>query len=496
MDIKKDHIQEQVDIIQNVLETETEIVAETEIIAETELVPVDAIVQLHMDDDRMTVYLKATPPENGGSDITREMIDSAINELKVTFGIDEEMLERIIVEKPYHRMLIIAKGLPAIDGQDGRIEDFFSRQQGIQLREREDGTIDFKNLNLITPIEANTVISDIIPPIEPVSGMNVQGAEIKGRNGKAPIVPRGDGTVPSEDGTQLLANYSGNLVFRKGRFFVDKILRIKGNVDNSVGNIDFNGDVVVEGDLLEGYTINAKGSVTIKGAVEGAFINSGGDIVLMKGMSGMNKGSLVAQKNINGTFLENCTAKAGQCIHVESIINSSVNSGDEINVIGKHGTIVGGVCTAFNAVTTKCIGSRAGIPTHIVLGATQEIIHERNSLERQLCELRNEFDNLNKNIKYLELMDKTGKLNAERKALLNQLKTEKPRNQVRQSFITKKVEEINKSINNIESCRVHCEQIFPSSKITIGNSFINITEVFNKCVIYYADNEVKIMHNI
>ena len=57
------------------------------------------------------------------------------------------------------------------------------------------------------------------------------------------------------------------------------VLDISGDVDLNIGNIDFNGDVNITGNVITGVTIRAMGSIYIGGYVEGAVIKSNKDIV-------------------------------------------------------------------------------------------------------------------------------------------------------------------------------------------------------------------------
>lgn len=63
------------------------------------------------------------------------------------------------------------------------------------------------------------------------------------------------------------------------------VLDISGDVDLNIGNIDFNGDVNITGNVITGVTIRAMGSIYIGGYVEGAVIKSNKDIVLNKGVN-------------------------------------------------------------------------------------------------------------------------------------------------------------------------------------------------------------------
>ena len=78
--------------------------------------------------------------------------------------------------------------------------------------------------------------------------MDVTGRELKSRPGKSPHVPQGKNTELSEDGTKLTAVIDGDVTFQNNTFCVDKILTIAESVDNSVGNLDYNGNILIKAD--------------------------------------------------------------------------------------------------------------------------------------------------------------------------------------------------------------------------------------------------------
>ena len=78
---------------------------------------------------------------------------------------------------------------------------------------------------------------------------------------------------------------------------MEPVLKVD-NVDNSTGNLRFNGDVVVKGFVQEGFEIHSTGNVRIEGSVEGASIYADGSILLVNGINGMGRGILQAGKEV------------------------------------------------------------------------------------------------------------------------------------------------------------------------------------------------------
>ncbi|HCP14533.1 MAG TPA: hypothetical protein DIT32_01920, partial [Peptococcaceae bacterium] len=220
-----------------------------ESIGESMTEPVDAKVEIYVDHDKMTAYARVFPPENNGADIHREMILKALTTENIIYGIDPIQLDAMVERKPYMEKIPVAFGRPPVDGKDGEIIDCFEREKSLKFAEKINGGIDFKTLNIITAVDAGTVICTITEPMPSLPGTDVYGAEAIGREGKSVYIPQGVNTILSSDGLKLLAGETGNLVFRNNKFTIDPVFEVRGNVDNSIGNIDFPGDVTVLGDV-------------------------------------------------------------------------------------------------------------------------------------------------------------------------------------------------------------------------------------------------------
>ena len=54
------------------------------------------------------------------------------------------------------------------------------------------------------------------------------------------------------------------------------------NVDNNVGNIRFDGTVLVRGNILNGFKVEADGDVQVNGVVEGGYIENTGNVIVKK----------------------------------------------------------------------------------------------------------------------------------------------------------------------------------------------------------------------
>lgn len=172
-------------------------------------------------------------------------------------------------------------------GDDGRIVELVPREPPQTApQEGAQGLVDYRSSSYTNIIHEGDVICDIIPPSPGTSGVDIAGNVIQSRAGQTPHVPQGQNTGVSEDGQHLVALTSGNLIFEQGVFRIRPTLVVEKNVDYSTGNLDFVGDIIIRGDICAGFSVHTTGTVTVDGAVEGAIVEAGGDIIITKGGTG------------------------------------------------------------------------------------------------------------------------------------------------------------------------------------------------------------------
>lgn len=455
---------------------------------EKELEPIPAKFFLQAAGNRMCAWGFVMGPLNGGGDITAQTIREELEKQKVTFGIDEEAIERIVSLKRYFKLFPIARGRAPVDGRDGRIEDYFLRDATIHLDEDENQNVDYKNLNWLQKVEANGTICDIVPPTDAVNGVNILGAAVQGRNGKKAIPPKGKNTGITEDEMRLIALVGGQISFSRGQFHVEQLTTIQADVDNSTGNIDVIGNVVVNGDVREGFVVKATGDIAVKGKVEGAIIISGGNVQIGMGMNGSLSGSLEAKGDIRTKYLENCTVHAGGCIYSDSIVNSNVSSDRDINITFGLGAIIGGTIMAANSIEAKLIGNKSNRTTALSLGGTPGVIKEKSDAEGELKQVLVDIEEIQKNLQFIQ---RTSGRSPEYKKMGDDLKLKLSMKNIQKAKLQQRIAEIT---NNLDpsNCRLCCKTIYPITQITIGNATRILREPAYNCNIFYSEGEIRV----
>ncbi|MCD7990732.1 MAG: FapA family protein [Clostridia bacterium] len=451
----------------------------------------DAKVELLVSDDRMSVSMMVYGPSGGGSDITEEMVWDALEQKGICFGIDRKKIEAVVGERQYRQMVIIAGGEPARNGEDGHIKDYYPRKAQIKYASKGNGGIDFKSTNLIHNVKKGDVVCDLTLPTEPEDGMDVYGQPVRGKKGTMPPVPQGKNIVYSEDRDRLLTACEGNLTFRSGRFHVENVFTVSGNVDNSVGNINFTGSVVIHGDVLEGYSVKAKGDITVMGIVEGARLSAGGDILLHKGMRGMRTGVLEAEGDITAKFLEDCNIYSKDNIQAEYIINSEVSCGHDLTLIGKKGAFIGGSCSVYNCMNVKAVGAPSHIATSVTLGLTPQLMDEMEAVGKEMILLSRKLTELNKDISYLNGKLKEGTITPSQRERLSKLKLEAPINSLKEKKLKQQGAELSRKLREVGKSRLTAREVYPGTVINIGDCKMSISKKEDNCTFYYLDGEIR-----
>lgn len=452
------------------------------------LVDVKTFCRVYLSANGIVAWILLIPPSNPEDLMTAESIRAALKENGVTHGIDQATMDYLTAEHPYFTLLPVACGVPVQEGQNGRVVEHYPRQLNKSVKLDERGVADYRAMNYMQSIKEGDVICDIIAPVPGVAGSSVDGSPVEPMEVKPAIVPAGPNTVISEDGTKLLAAKEGHLEFDGSKFCVKVLLDIPSDVDYNTGNIEYNGDIRIHGDVRETFVVKATGNITIDGLVEAATVEAGGDVLISCGVHGDNNAVIKSGGNLRAKYLDNCVAYAGKSVFADSIISSHVYSDDTIQVTSGRGTVIGGTLVAAKAIKARIIGTESGRKTELELGslsyAKTESGNDSADLKESLQELSNlekDIDFLQKKMKNRERQEENGAENALDPRLEAALK--------RKAELTICIEELTMKQNELEEmkpdlskCRLECSTVYPPTMLDIGGAIWKFEEVKNSCV--------------
>ncbi len=338
--------------------------------------------------DGMSAWMLAFPPTGRGQELTASMLLRALAEEKIVFGLDRELLNRLLSRPDrYFHLWLIARGRPPAAGEDGWVEECFPREVPLDFPDGRGARVDYTALRRICPVKAGEVICRLIPPGTGTQGRTVRGEPLPSEPGKPAGLLKGRNTLLSEDGSRLIAAREGHVIFT-GRFFeVRTTLEIDGDVGSATGNLNYLGDIHIRGDVRSGYTVRATGSVMVDGAIEGTSVEAGNDLMVGQGVQGNGKAEIRAHRHVYARYLENCTVYTGGDLYSDCVIGCELYCDGHIQVTTGRGAVIGGVLRAGRGMRAGSIGARNELRTEVELGGQPYEDWQRKQVLRELDEM-------------------------------------------------------------------------------------------------------------
>ena len=304
-------------------------------------------IQVIIADDNMSATLFLSKPAKEEDPYTYEEVMRALSNAGVKMGLDDARIHHMVEEQIYNTAVVVAQGKMVQDGADGYYEFEFETDLKAKPSVREDGSVDYYNM-------------------KPKSNL------------------RGKGFTVSEDGNTYYAAIDGKVEYCNYDLRIVNVLDISGDVDLNIGNIDFNGDVNITGNVITGVTIRAMGSIYIGGYVEGAVIKSNKDIVLNKGVNANGIGQIEAKGNISAHFFENAI------VYAEGDVNAGYILSSKIMALGK--------------VIVQGGGNASYAPTNLRIGATKKLRMDYANIIVQLKDIDSQIEMYESALKKLTMV--------------------------------------------------------------------------------------------
>lgn len=448
----------------------------------------------YMSTNGMAAWLLLIAPSNPEDRVDKRTIEAVLAENKIVFGIDPKIVEYVAEENPYFALIPVAGGTPVQPGENGRIIEHFQRQIEASVKVDSDGIADYRAINYIQSVKEDDVICDIVPPKPGVAGMRVDGAVAEPAPVKSAIVPAGKHTKISEEGDKLLAAKTGHVEYDGSKFFIKVLLDVPGNVDYGTGNLDYDGDIHIHGDVRATFSVKATGNIIIDGLVEAANVEAGGDVLVSCGVLGDDNAQVICGGDLRAKYLESCTAYVGKSVFADCIMSSQVYCDDTIEVLSGRGAIIGGSLVAGNRIKSKAIGTDSGRKTELELGTVTYIKMKHSEEIEELKKAMAELTRLNRDIAFLEkkqkLQEKQGddpddagdqRLAA---ALLS-------KNAIcaRIEELTKVQKELEEKKPDLAKCRLESSVVYPPTMLMIGGAIWKFEEIKNNCA-GWLDKEI------
>ncbi|MCL2082523.1 MAG: FapA family protein [Oscillospiraceae bacterium] len=442
---------------------------------------------IQMPTNAMSADVMITPISPGMPEPLQEEVEAKlkaeIQRCQITFGLDERVMDMILRKPPINRPVTLANGQEPVHGESARIEYMIDLKRNIRPKILEDGTADYKDLGIVQNVSSGDLLARKIPATLGTPGTNIRGMPVPAKPGRDVPLPAGKNTVLSEDRLELFASIDGQVNVAGKKVSVDNTFTVRGGVGNATGNIDFVGNVDVQGNVLSGFSIKATGNITISGSVESANLEAGGNIVIREGLNGFEKGMVTAGGDVICKYVQAANIQATGCVEANYILHSRVQSGDTVRILGNKGMLVGGHISAFKLIESANAGGRNTLVNTILeVGTDQNTQKRYQEVPDEIITHQKDIATLNRVVSLLKEHQRRGSLNPEKEEQLNRAVTSL--NLLTENLVALE-EEFETIKQNLESFGFGVititDTVYPGVRIFIGSESMQIESKYQNC---------------
>ncbi|MGE4284346.1 MAG: DUF342 domain-containing protein [Clostridia bacterium] len=216
--------------------------------------------------------------------VTLEECIQVLNDANVKLEfIDIEAINKLVKSR-MGGSIIVARGEKPIDGVKTQIRYYFDET------EEDDAVIAYIG---------DVLAVKIMPALPGRDGATVTGEVVKARETEDELLRVGKGAILLDNSVKVVASISGRPVIKNGMISVIPLLVIASDVDKNTGNIEFDGDVIIKGNIMDNMRVAAKGKIKVFGSIFNAKIISNEDINIVGKVIG---GKVVAGMNMTNYF--------------------------------------------------------------------------------------------------------------------------------------------------------------------------------------------------
>ncbi len=337
-------------------------------------------IEISRDGLEAILVLRSQPAE----ELRYEDLQQALAEAGVVFGIDTDILQAICARPQAGSRYVVARGKAPKAASDEEL--VLSFHAGGELHEDDSGHIDFRNLGTFNSFKAGDVLASRQCNNAESRGTNVRGEELAPPKCKPAKLSPGRGARLSEDGQSVIAEVSGHACLVGGKISVMESIEVREDVDFSVGNIDFIGNVKIRGSVHPGFQVRAQGDVEIGGNVEKATLECGGNLHIQGLVFGHGNCRIRVGGDAHIGALDQAEVTVVGDLRVENYIrHCHVICGGSIELTGKKGNIVGGEVSAYRHIVAPNIGNPMATLTKLNVGVSP---FAKTALENQEIQMQ------------------------------------------------------------------------------------------------------------
>lgn len=269
--------------------------------------------------------------------------------------------------------IVVARATDPTPGKDGSVRWLVQREG--EEEPAPDDPVCFYQRSAYVMVEEGDRLAQIIDPEPAVDGRDVTGRPICARSGR-PVALTYDDSIIRDSHNYLVAQIAGVMIHQGDKVRIAQRLEINGYVDFATGNIDFDGEIKINGGVRDRFVVVATGGIQVAKLVEAAVIECGSDLLLAGGMAGRERGTLTIGGSLIARYLDSVDATIADDLRLErECMSCALTIGGSI--VAPRASIIGGHVTLARSGEIATIGSPAHVPTRLVLASIPKLEQAR-----------------------------------------------------------------------------------------------------------------------
>lgn len=420
-------------------------------------------------DDHMSASISVISTASKIRRYTIEELNRAIHAQGVVYGIDSNILMRMVSRQVFNRDIIFAKGILPVDGENGYIVPLFDFSEKKSYEVTKD-----------------TPICRIEPATPGSSGYNVFGQPLTPVHGKNALPPVGEKTTLSEDKTHIIAETGGSLSYKNGKYSICDESYINENITREHGKIHFPGNLIINGNVGEDSIVSSDRNITVRGKVNGAVINAKGDLTIEQSVK---KSVLTSDGDMALLSVSDSSITCGGDLECASLNQCETKCTGKLSCTINQGNINGGSTSAIESIICITAGSRLHEKTAISVGDCSDFVAERAMVMRSLNRIETDIEKIDRRISKLKIQKKDlGFLSNEDSDFLNAAVRIRKQKNDEKVPLNERLERLDEIINSAENAEFKTIRSLHSNvSLNIKGRHRNIDSEFGK-VTAYASN--------
>ena len=350
-------------------------------------------IAISISTDDMLAFIKVNPAF--AARLTRKDIYRSLRHKDVEHNINAKIVDELLAGKHIGEKVIIAQGRQPENGADGWYEFFFDSDKNKGPKILPDGSVDYQNADKYEEVKAGQKLAYYHAASKGIEGRSVTNKRKPAVKGKDLLKLKGKGFILASDKKTYISTLTGSVTVKDNYMEVSPVVMLQ-DVNPVTGNVRFEGNVQIAGDVSGGVLVESDGDVTIEGFVEDSTIKAKGNVIIKKGINGGGVGYIEAGGDVTGKFFESVTIIAGGEVKGNYALNSTIESNDTVTIAGAKGVILGGSVFASKLVLAANVGNDLEVPTEIKLGISDKIRAKLRRLDGELAERKTKLDVLTK----------------------------------------------------------------------------------------------------